>query len=167
VNTKTKTGMIYIQLIFQALTIGMMGLVFFTFRSRSSQMQNELAIAQWFGTMDMVVDGQRWRGERSQMIESLDMQKSFAGISAKLLCATRSGRWFILSAETRFSLIINWGVEPITEDEAAILVGMEKKEFLLAKAQIAWPKDHEEVKQKEHRQAPQENSPNAEAGIEQ
>jgi hypothetical protein len=133
-----------LQLVFQIAIIAMVGLIYFNFRAKASQVNNELCIAQWFADMDTVVQGQRWRGERSMMVECLHMEKSFAGLKTHVLCVTRSGRWFLLQAETRFSLVTNWRIEPMSDEAAAKTLELSMDDLAAAQKALAWPQERAE-----------------------
>lgn len=130
----------YVQLALQVLIVCLLLFAGLRIRSTVSQRRNEITIAHWINGMDIVRNNQRWRGSRSEIMEVIDMQKQATGMDMKLLCVTRSGRWFLLSVQSRWCLVNSWKLETIDIDSAALKIGATVERMLSEWKLVEWNK---------------------------
>lgn len=133
-----------IQLAFQILIVVGLLVTVYVLRSSLSQRGNEKAVSQWFLEFDAISHGQRWRGIRSQIIEPLRTDRRATGLETELLCVTRSGRWFILGVETKWSQVVNWRISPMADADLAEMLDIEASELDKTRANLTWSTDVEQ-----------------------
>lgn len=73
--------------------------------------------------MDVISQGQRWRGNRSKIMHVVTNHRHFFGVDMELLCVTSSGRWYCVHIESRWSEITAWQLEPVDPDAIANEMG--------------------------------------------
>lgn len=128
----------YVNLSIQILTVGALAFTALQVRHHFSQRNNEIKLLEWFETMDMISHRQRWRGERSRIIELMGLTRQMAGVDAKLLCVTQSGRWFIVLAQARWCCVTSWRVEPIDMESIAEQLNVTHEQITDSWKSIKW-----------------------------
>ena len=77
------------------------------------------AIDQWFSTMDINTNGQRYQGARcQQLFEFYLTKRGLTGLSVKRLYRTKSGRYFEIEITADLSDVVYWKVTPVTAEDA-------------------------------------------------
>lgn len=135
----------YLNLFIQVLIVGAFAFTALRVRHYFSQRNNEIKLLEWFETMDMVSHKQRWRGERSRIMELMKLTRQMAGVDAELLCVTQSGRWFIVLAQARWCCVTSWHVEPIGMESIAAELGVTQEEITESWKSINWKNDGSEL----------------------
>jgi hypothetical protein len=98
---------------------------FFIIRSKVSI--NKKTISAWFFDMDVMVDGQRYRGSRSKEIyEFFFTKQGWCTYTGKKLYQTLSGRYFEIEITSDLCDIIYWKLTPLLEED--VLAFMKKVE---------------------------------------
>lgn len=152
--------MIYLKAFLQGLGIAIICLMIFNMRRKSNLQANELAVASWLESMDVVACGQRWQGRRSRSVLVLESKRrGFSNYAFSVLCVTKSGRWFILNVETSATLLNRWEIEPVSSRKAAKLVEMSEDELTEFFGTLDWQDDAKDEVRERSRPA-KEKQPN-------
>jgi hypothetical protein len=107
-----------IELISQAAIVLICVTVLAMLLRKGSVHSNAAEIERWFDAMDVVVNGQRYRGSRSSIVEVTDERRLGAfGYQVYAVCETRSGRVFEVYIASSLSKIIDWKLTPISLDQ--------------------------------------------------
>lgn len=87
------------------------------YKRKSSPVNNQRIALDWFSSMDVVSDGQRYRGGRSEIVVDFD-SKPIPGMGYKLVlgCRTQSGRLYYLSVVSTMCTVTDWWILPAASD---------------------------------------------------
>ena len=134
--------MVYLKVFLQALGFLIVCAMILSIRRKASRSTNEFAVINWLESMDVVAHGQRWQGARCKTVLVLDeKRRGYANYVYQVLCVTRSGRWFILTAETSMALLISWHIYPVRSEKAAELIDFDESDLEEFIASLDWPKE--------------------------
>lgn len=93
-----------------------------------SPLRNLAAIEKWFKSMDVVVNGKRFRGSRSTPVFTLDHgPHGLFGYQIESICRTQSGRVFEIRVKATLGRVVDWTLTP---QDPAVLAAMEEEERL-------------------------------------
>lgn len=88
------------------------------FLRMSSPSQNRRLALQWFKSMDVISHGQRYKGDRSDIV--FDAGSGRVGTFAYQLmvgCRTKSGREYFLRVGANLGLVTEWEIAPALPGE--------------------------------------------------
>lgn len=75
---------------------------------------NSAAIDIWFIKMDIQAHGQRYQGDRSEVLHIFHTEKTgLAKVVTKRLCKTKSGRFYEIDITAEFCEVVGWHVIPL------------------------------------------------------
>lgn len=94
----------------------------------SSASYNQRRAMQWFESMDVAQDGQRYLGSRAIVLANVDSEKKSAlSYEIFLACRTPSKRAFYISVISTFGMVTAWQLIPVAYNE--IIVDLKEMGF--------------------------------------
>lgn len=86
---------------------------------------NLVAVDRWFVNMDVTAHGQRYRGDRSNLLHLFYAEKrGIATLSTKRLYQTKSGRYFEIEITSEFCEVVHWKIDPVTKEDGDAFMEM-------------------------------------------
>lgn len=107
----------FLQCLFFFVVIASLVIGWAYYKRKSSPENNRRVALSWFSEMDVVSEGQRYRGSRSEILLDFD-SRPINGIGYKLIvgCRTQSGRLYYLSVVSTMCLVTDWWIIPADPD---------------------------------------------------